>query len=917
MSGDPGTTVLELARESGSHIPTLCYDSRLNPYGACRICLVEDERSGALLASCVAPIAPGMVINTRSPKVLESRKTIVKLMLASHPDSCLVCDKGNRCELRQIAADLGVGLVGFQRIPQLAAIEEVNPFIERDLSKCILCARCIRADQELVVEGALDYINRGFSARPATLGDLPLEKSECTFCGTCVMLCPTGALAEKIKPYRGTATRVVSTICPFCGCGCNINLEVAGGQVVRARPSEVNSPNGVTLCVRGTYGYDFIHSPERLTQPLLKVDGEFKAVSWEEALDVAASRLGQIKATCGPDSLAVLGSSKCTNEENYLLQKFARAVLGTNNIDNGGRLYNSASRSVLGEVLGFPASTNPIEGIEGSEVILLIGTDPAVSAPLVSYSIKRAVRYKGAKLLVINPRETSLNSFAHLRLRPKAGTDDILINGLMRIIIDEELLGRVKSQESRVKSQGSGVRGGELSTINYQLSTAKDSRLQTPDYHSLEASLQRFTPEHVEDVCGVAAEDLRQAARLFAAANGASIVYGSGITQHLNGTENILSLVNLGMLTGNIGGRGGIYAIQRENNGQGASDMGSLPDFLPGYQSIGNDHARRTFEESWGVSLPTAPGLTALEMIEQAGEGKIKGMYIVGENPASSFPAPSLTREILSSLDFLVVQDLFLTETAKLAHLVLPAASFAEKDGTFTSFERRVQKTCRVIEPRGESLPDWQIIQALANKMQYDMPYSSPQGIMDEIRQLVPLYHGVDVGNSRQSAAGGMGDYRPSTIDYRWGTSRLYEGGFAPGFGHFRAVEYRSLIEVLEDDYPLELLIGSALYQFGSGARSSRSRRLKAMMPEPFIEINEADLAELGISPGEQVKLVSSVGEVASIARINNALSPGNLFMPISFAESPAHDLFVITLDPRSKSPALKSCRVRMERIEG
>ncbi|MCL0079335.1 molybdopterin-dependent oxidoreductase [Dehalococcoidia bacterium] len=643
-------------------------------------------------------------------------------------------------------------------------------------------------------------------------------------------------------------------------------------------------------------------------------------MSWEEALDVAASRLRQIKATYGPDSLAVLGSSKCTNEENYLLQKFARAVLGTNNIDNGGRLYNSASRSVLGEVLGFPASTNPIEDIEGSEVILLIGADPAVSAPLVSYTIKRAVRYKGAKLLVINPRETRLNSFAHLWLRLKAGTDDILVNGLVRIIIDEELLGRVKSQESRVKSQGSGVRGGELSTINYQLSTAKDSRLQTPDYHSLEASLQRFTPEHVEDVCGVTAEDLRQAARLFAAANGASIVYGGGVTQHLNGTENVLSLVNLGMLTGNIGGRGGIYAIQRENNGQGASDMGSLPDFLPGYQSIGNDHARRTFEESWGVDLPTAPGLTALEMIEQAGEGKIKGMYIVGENPALSFPAPSLTQEILSSLDFLVVQDLFLTETAKLAHLVLPAASFAEKEGTFTSFERRVQKTCRAIEPRGESLPDWQIIQGLANKMQYDMPYSSPQGITDEIRQLVPLYRGgdyVDIGNSRQSAAGGVGDHRPSTIDYRWGTRRLYEGGFPPGFGRFWAVEYRSLIEVSEDDYPLELLVGSTLYQFGSGVRSSRSGRLKAMMPEPFIEISEADVAQLGISPGEQVKIISPVGEVVSIARVNNALSPGTLFMPISFAGSPAHELFGITLDPRSKSPALKSCRVRMEKVEG
>jgi formate dehydrogenase alpha subunit len=871
-------TVLELARESGLHIPTLCYDSHLNPYGACRICLVEDERSGALLASCVAPIAQGMVINTCSPKVLESRKTIVKLMLASHPDSCLVCDKGNRCELRQIAADLGIGLVGFQRIPQLAAIEEVNPFIERDLSKCILCAKCIRADQELVVEGAIDYINRGFSARPATLGDLPLEKSNCTFCGTCVALCPTGALAEKIKLYRGTATRAVSTICPFCGCGCNINLEVVGGQVVRARPSEENSPNGITLCVRGSYGYDFIHSPERLTQPLLKADGEFKAVSWEEALDVAASQFGRIKATYGPDSLAVLGSSKCTNEENYLLQKFARAVLGTNNIDNGGRLYNSASRSVLGEVLGFPASTNPIEDIEGSEVILLIGADPAVSAPLVSYAIKRAVRYKGAKLLVINPRQTRLHSFAHLWLRVKAGTDDVLINGLMRIIIDEKLWDR----------DFVAPRAGSL--------------------EALEASLKIYMPGYVEDICGVAAEDLHQAARLFAAANGASIVYGSGITQHLNGTENVLSLVSLGMLTGNIGGRGGIYAIQRENNGQGAADMGTLPDFLPGYQSIGNDPARRKFEESWGVGLPTNPGLTALEMIEQAGEGKIKGMYIVGENPALSFPAPSLTKEALSSLDFLVVQDLFLTETVKLAHLVLPAASFAEKEGTFTSFERRVQKVSRAIEPRGESRPDWQIIQRLVNKMQYDMQYSSPQAIMDEIRQLVPLYHRTDMG--REAV------YWPESNKDCSETRRLYQGGFPPGFGQFRALEHRSLIEILEDDYPLELLIGSALYQFGSGARSSRSRRLKAMMPESFIEINEADLAGLGIEQGEQIRIVSPVGEVVSIARINNVLSPGTLFMPISFAESPVHELFGITLDRRSKSPALKSCRVRLEKLK-
>ncbi|MCK4964022.1 MAG: (2Fe-2S)-binding protein, partial [Dehalococcoidia bacterium] len=339
VSGHPGMTLLELARESGIEIPTLCHDPHLTPIGACRICLVEDERSGALLSSCVTPINAGMVINTKSPKVEERRKTIIKLILASHPDSCLVCDKGNRCELRQIASDLGIGLVDLYKIPQPAIIEEVNPFIERDLSKCILCAKCIRADHELVVEGAIDYMNRGFASKPATLNDMPLEKSECTFCGTCVAICPTGALMENHPTYRGTTTTNVSTTCPFCGCGCSIDLEVKDNQIVRARPGKESAVNRGTLCVKGSYGYDFVHSPERLTSPLVKVNGDFEAVSWEQALDLVASELNRIKEAYGPSSLALLSSSKGTNEENYLLQRLARGVLGTNNIDNGSRLY--------------------------------------------------------------------------------------------------------------------------------------------------------------------------------------------------------------------------------------------------------------------------------------------------------------------------------------------------------------------------------------------------------------------------------------------------------------------------------------------------------------------------------------------------------------------------------------------------
>ncbi|MEW6034766.1 MAG: molybdopterin-dependent oxidoreductase, partial [Chloroflexota bacterium] len=628
VSGHPGMTVLELARESGVHIPTLCHHPHLAPIGACRICLVEEEKSRALLASCVTPIAPGMMINTASPRVLERRKTIVRLMLASHPDSCMVCDKGNRCELRKVAADMGVGLIELDRIPQLATIEEVNPFIERDHSRCILCAKCIRADQELVVEGAIDYLNRGFCSKPATLGDLPLEKSECTFCGTCVAVCPTGALMEKVKPYRGAVATTVATVCPFCGCGCAIYLDVKGGSVVRSGPRENSSVNGPALCVRGSYGCDFIHSPERLTTPMVRVDGELKAASWEQALSLAARELLRIREAYGPGSMAILGSSKCTNEENYLLQKLARTVLGTNNIDNGSRLYGGPSHART--TPGVPGTVNAVEDIERSDVILVVGSDPTVSAPLIGYAIKRAVRQRGAKLLLVEPRGTRLTRFAHLWLRARPGTDVCLINGLARAAIEEGLSGR--------ESASSGVQG----------------------FDTYKENLRKYTGQHVTKVTGVRAEDIRAAGQLLARARHASVVFGSGITQQAQGADAVLALLNLATLTSN---RGRVCALLKENNARGACDMGALPDLLPGYQSMTDTQARKGFEGHWGVTLPSQPGLTAVEMVQRAKEGSIKAMYVVGENPALSFPHLSLVREALASLEFLVVQDMFLTET--------------------------------------------------------------------------------------------------------------------------------------------------------------------------------------------------------------------------------------------------------------
>jgi formate dehydrogenase alpha subunit len=850
-------TILDLARESGLVIPTLCHDPNLASYGACRICIVEDERSGALMASCVTPIAPGMVINTQSPRVLERRAILVELMLASHPDSCPVCDKGNRCQLRSIASDLGVGLVRLQRIPQLASIEEVNPFIERDLSKCILCAKCIRACEDLVCEGALDYLGRGFVSKPATLGDQPLERSECTFCGTCVAMCPTGAIMEKEKSYRGTSATRVRTICPYCSCGCGISFEVKGERLVRARPDEDSTINKGTLCIRGSYGYDFVHSPERLTTPLVRVNGNLEVVSWEEALRLVADGFRRVKATSGSNSLAVLGSSRCTNEENYLLQRFARCVLRTNNIDNGNRPHRLAD---------FGGSTKSIDALEKSQVILVIGANPTSSAPLVGYAIRRAVRQKGAKLIVVDPRQTMLASWAHIWLQPKAGTDVALVSGMAKAIIEEKLFD-------------------------------KDSLVEGVDnFEALAKSLQGSTAENIEDVTGVKWKDIVQAARLFAGAKKASIVYGDGVTQQVNG---VAALTNLALLTANTGDGGGcLYALQQDSNGQGACDMGSLPDYFPGYQLLTDAGIREKFEARWDCRLPTEAGLTALEMVKAAKAGKVRGMYVVGENPVVSFPNSDLIKQVLESLDFLVVQDMFLTRTAKLANVVLPAASFAEKEGTFTNFEGRVQRVRKALNPLGDSLPDWEIMIRLANKMGYSMAYSSPKEVMDEIAELVPLYSGVSYAKlDVKGSQNGRVDY--GTSEHR----------------HFSLPKQAPHVTRSDDGFPFTLFVGSVLYQFGAGTRSSRSARLKKFMPGAFVEINPADAKKLKVKDGDKVKVSSPVGAVIVAARIAESVSKGSVFMAASCPEAPVLGLFDFVTDNQARALAMKSCSVKLERM--
>ena len=891
-SGRAGMTILDLAQEMGIRIPILCHDPHLSPAGACRVCLVEDEKSGTLMASCVTPLSPGMRIRTDSPKVLETRRMVVKLMLASHPESCLLCDKGNRCQLRKIAAELDIGLLDLDKLPSYSAIEEVNPFIQRDLSKCILCGKCIRADHELVVEGAIDYSQRGFKAKPATLHDRPLEKSECTFCGTCVSLCPTGALSEKGKSIPGTVTSWGPSICPYCACGCALLLGTNGQGILQVSPDRKKaSVNQATLCVKGNYGWDFIQSPERLKTPLIRRGENLAECSWEEALDFVVAELERIRSQQGPDALAFLGSAQCTNEENYLFQKLARAAVGTNNIDNGSRLHGPPAPHMLGRDFGWGAMTHPIGDLEESKCILVIGANPEETAPIVAYKIKRAVRFKQAKLILVDPRWTKLVPFAGPWLRPKLGTDVIFILGLIRAILDEGLWER-----PAVEEKVAGLEG-------------------------FLKEMKSFELEWVEQETGIDRVTLCHTARDFAAGHPAAIVFGNGVCQSAQGTSCLRALVNLGLITGNFSARGGgFFPLGKESNSQGARDMGVLPEFLPGYQSCEDRETRRKFEEAWRKPLPRQKGVNALQMMAGAQGGKIRGMYILGENPVRSFPNTSYVKEAFRKLEFLVVQDLFLTETAKLGQAVLPAGSFAEKEGTMTNAERRVQSLVAATAARGESWPDWKILNELSWRMGFAKKYGSAREILEEINELVPIYGGITHERLTKESL-----HWPCFDQQDRGRPHLYANGFSPGKRRFFRLE-KSAINFQIPPTSLyqrggkggfQLIFGSTLFHFGSGTRSSRSPRLMDFCGQRTLRMNPGDARKMELEEGSRVQITSGDRRMSFSISLDRGLLPGVLFLPVSPGEENVYDLLPFPAEEEMENAAIKTIPVKIERIEG
>ncbi len=851
----PGTTVLDAAREIGVSIPTLCQHDDLKPAGACRICLVEEENSHRILASCVTPVAPDMAIRTDSPPVLRHRANVIRLIMANHPESCILCDQGNRCRLREIATDLGIGRIDLYPMPRSFSLENANPFIVRDLTKCILCGRCIRADRELVVVGAIDYHFRGFDAYPATLHQEPLENSTCTFCGTCVTMCPTGALRAKTKGYAGSPEKWAPSICGFCGVGCAVRLGSAGGRLVEVEPANgKETVNRSTLCVRGHFEQDFLGSQARLRVPRIIRNGESVEVSWREAMDAVIEGVRSICAESGPQSIAFLGSPNCSVEENYLFQKIARAHVGTNNL-----LLDAFENPAAERLMGL----NPFEVrlIEESEALLVVGADPTNTHPVLGYALKRAARWKEVPLVVIDPVRTDLVPFARAWLGPAPLGECEILNALAAAMI----------------------RNGEPDP-------AKGEGLD-----EFKAALLGID---LEDVCrrnGLEPEALQRAARLL---QGKRVVFvvGDRVLYPPHGESALRSLRSLALLTGSPEGttEGGLLIPAVECNRVGALDMGVSRRMLPGRMPLEEEANRRYWERVWGGRISPDPGLSPFRLIREAENGNLKALYVMGENPLRSFPQPGRVRRALENLELLVVQDILETETAALAHVVLPGAAFAEKEGTFTNMEARVQAFTAAMPPPGEARSDWRILSGILEGLSPSAgPYGRIDDIRREIRDHVPGYGSVFIKGSEDIFS-------------------VFRGPLPDAVEDFLSYSPPGVFSQEQEDagYPFLALLESPRRHIGSGTRTSRSGSIDFPVPFYGLEVNPEDAASVGIQSGDRVRVVSASGSLVREAEVCSRIGPGVVLVATGVQNNEAMELLTIE---REEIPS-KACRVRLEK---
>jgi formate dehydrogenase major subunit len=913
-----GTTIWDAAREVGIQIPVLCHDPRLRPVGVCRMCVV-DVGERVMAASCVREATDGMTVQTNSEKVERCRKTLTELLLSDYPAESLREQKTGDDLLLELARDYGIDQAAIELPSGDGRSQDLSsPVIDVDHAACILCDRCIRACDEIQHNDVIGRTGKGYGSRISFDLNVPMGESTCVACGECAAACPTGALTNKrimvpIQPREELES--VRSVCPYCGVGCAITYHVDkdANAVVFADGRE--SPASESrLCVKGRYGFDYAKHPQRLTAPLIRkeecfpkgplssdVKGErrkkpgglvdydevlpaFREATWQEALDLAATRLTEIKEKHGPSALAGFGSAKCSNEEAYLFQKLVRAVFGTNNVDHCTRLCHASSVAALLETIGSGAVTNVFADVHNADVALVTGSNTTENHPVAATFIKDAAA-SGTTLIVIDSRETGIAKHAHHFLHIKAGSDVALYNAMMHVMIEEDLLNHDYIRD------------------------------YTEGFEELRELVKTRTPEMAEEICGIPADRIREVARVFGRADSALIFWGMGISQHSHGTDNARCLISLALLTGNVGRPGtGLHPLRGQNNVQGASDAGLIPMVYPDYQKVADPAVQKKFEGAWGVELDPNPGLTVVEIINGALVGDIKGMYMMGENPFLSDPNVNKVRKALANLDFLCVQDIFLTETAEFADVILPATSFFEKYGTYTNSDRRVQVGQQALEPPGQARLDWELVCEISTRMGYPMKYESAEEIFAEFTALAPSYAGLDYENLMPT--GKLWPCPdPATSD---GKQLLFGDGFPTpsGRGKFVPVDYQPAAELPDEEYPFILNTGRLLEHWHTGTMTRRSKVLDAIEPEAICHMNPDDLTELAVGPDGYVTLSTRRGSITLKARATPGVTRGNVFVPFHFREASANMLTNDVLDPFGKIPEFKFCAVKVEKAE-
>ncbi len=876
---ETGNTILDLAREQGIAIPTLCHDPRLKPYGACRLCLVEVEGARGPVPACTTALTPGMVIRTNTEPIREMRRNIIDLLLSDHPSDCLACEASGDCKLQEYAYEYGVresSLADAARHP--VRPQEPDLFIARDMSKCILCGACVRICSEVTGARAIGMSHRGFETQVSTPNGVSLADTTCVFCGQCVSACPVGALteAQALGQARSWETTKTKTICPYCGTGCTLEVHTKNNKVVKITSPVGEGVNDGNLCVKGRFAYEFINSPDRLNKPLIKRDGTFIEVEWDEAISFVAQRFAEIKAEHGPDALGVLTSSRGLNEENYVAQKFYRSIIGTNSVDNCARVCHAPTVAGLSRAFGSGAATNPLPDIGKTDLLFVIGSNTTEAHPVVGMMVTQAVA-AGTKLIVADPRKIDLAPLADQWLRLKAGTNVALLNGMLNVIVNEDL-----SDDDFIRNRTEG-------------------------FEPMWAVVASYTPEKVEQITGVPADDVRAAARAYASAKSALIIYSLGVTEHRTGSQGVMCLANLAMATGNVGREGaGIAVLRGQNNVQGSCDMGALPEYYTGYQRVSDEAARKRFGEAWDVELSAVPGLKEPEMYRAAIAGKFKSLHVIGYDPAKTQANLGFVHEGFDNMDFVVVQDLFLTETAKRADVVLPVACYFEKDGTFTNADRRIQPVHRVVEAPEGLKSDWEVVCDIAKAMGADFDYGSSEEILEEVAELTPQYHGVTLERIETETL----HWPVFDLDHP-GTPMMHSGKFAKGLGTFHDIPYLPSAELPDDDYPLLLSTGRILQHYCNGSMTMRSP-IGELVPETLLEVHPIDAEHYGLTDGGFVTLESRRGEVRIRVKVTERSRPGSVWTSfhndeplVNLVTGPGEDSFVLT-------PEYKVCAVRV-----